>query len=127
VKYSSAVQKAVKMCRVFSLLRERKSNSCVSGKTSKSFKEHKKMRSKLMIVGFIAGLLSIGTWSNQGQTDKARNVSYEYQVVTDPTAWAGRDEGIKKLNALGAQGWEITGVVQIGEDPPTLYLKRGKP
>lgn len=85
------------------------------------------MRNKLIIMGLMAGLLSIGTWSSQGQIDKGRNVSYEYQVVPDPTAWAGRDEGLTKLNQLGAQGWEITGVVQIGEDPPTLYLKRRKP
>lgn len=82
------------------------------------------MRSKLIVVGLMVGLLSIGAWSSQGQPDKTRNVSYEYQVIADPTAWAGRDEGLKKLNQYGAQGWEITGVVQQGENPPLLYLKR---
>jgi hypothetical protein len=82
------------------------------------------MRSKLIIVGLIAGLLCIGAWSSHGQIDKTRNVSYEYQVIADPTAWAGQDEGLKKLNQLGTQGWEITGVVQYGDKPPILYLKR---
>lgn len=82
------------------------------------------MRNKLIIVGLLAGLLSIGAWSSQGQTDKARNVSFEYQVIADPTAWAGPEEGLKKLNQYGAQGWEITGVIQHGENSPMLYLKR---
>ena len=75
-------------------------------------------------MALIVTLLSIGAWSSQGQTDKTRNVSYEYNVIADPTAWAGQDEGLKKLNQLGAQGWEITGVIQHGENPPMLYLKR---
>lgn len=82
------------------------------------------MRSKIAIALLIAGVLSIGAWSGQGQTDKARNIAYEYQVIGDPTASYGQDEGLKKLNQLGFQGWEITGVVQHGENPPTLYLKR---
>jgi len=82
------------------------------------------MRSKVAIVLLIAAVLSIGAWSGQGQTDKARNVSYEYQVIGDPTWSQGQVEGLKTLNQLGAQGWEITGVVQNGENPPTLYLKR---
>jgi len=82
------------------------------------------MKSKLTIALVIAGVLSIGAWSGQGQTDKGRGVAYEYQVIADPTASSGQDEGLKKLNQLGSQGWEITGVVQHGENPPTLYLKR---
>ena len=84
------------------------------------------MRSKITIVFVIAGLVSIGAWSSQGQTDKARNVSYEYQVIGDPTASYGQEAGVKRLNELGSQGWEITGAVQHGENPPTLYLKRVK-
>lgn len=82
------------------------------------------MKNKLTIALLIAGVLSIGAWSGQGQTDKARSVAYEYQVIGDPTASYGLDEGLKKLNQLGSQGWEITGAVQHGENPPTLYLKR---
>lgn len=84
------------------------------------------MKSKLIIVTLLAALLSIGAWTSKGQTDKTRNVSFEYQVIADPIAWAGPDEGLKKLNQLGAQGWEITSVIQQGENSPVLYLKRVK-
>ena len=70
--------------------------------------------------------LSTLAWRVHGQTDKARSVSYEYQVMADPTVWQGQDQGLKTLNSLGGQGWEITGVVQHGENPPTLYLKRAR-
>ncbi|HEX7333206.1 MAG TPA: hypothetical protein VF290_17005 [Pyrinomonadaceae bacterium] len=82
------------------------------------------MKSKLIVAVLTVGLLSIGAWSSHGQSDKTRSVSYEYQVIADPTAWAGPEEGLKKLNQFGAQGWEITGVVQHGDNPPMLYLKR---
>ncbi len=86
------------------------------------------MKSKLTIAVLIAGVLSIGAWSGQGQTDKATNVAYEYQVIGDPTASYGPEIGLKKLNELGSQGWEITGAVQHGENEnaPRLYLKRLK-
>ena len=84
------------------------------------------MRSKVSVALLVIALLSIGAWSGQGQTDKARSVAYEYQVIADPTAGQGQDEGLKKLNQLGSQGWEITGVIQHGENPPKLYLKRIK-
>ena len=86
------------------------------------------MKSKLTIALLIALVLSIGAWSGQGQTDKARNVAYEYQVIGDPTAAYGPERGLKMLNELGSQGWEITGAVQHGGngDAPTLYLKRLK-
>jgi hypothetical protein len=85
------------------------------------------MRSKLIVVGLIALLLSIGAWSSQGQTNKARNVSYEYHVISDPTWVEGRDAGLNTLNKFGAEGWEIIGAVQHdGANPPTLYLKRAR-
>jgi hypothetical protein len=84
------------------------------------------MTNKISVALLIVALLSLVAWSGQGQTEKPRTVSYEYQVLSDPTVWQGMDEGLKKLNQLGAQGWEIAGVVQQGENPPTLYLKRIK-
>ena len=84
------------------------------------------MRKRITIALLIAVSLSVLAWNGYGQTDKARSVSYEYQVIADPTASQGQDQGLNKLNLLGAQGWEITGVVQHGENPPTLYLKRAR-
>ena len=84
------------------------------------------MKNKLAIALLIVGLLSIPAWTGKGQTDKVKSVSYEYQVLADPTAWQGTDEGLKKLNQLGSHGWELAGVVQQGNAPPLLYFKRVK-
>ena len=86
----------------------------------------KEMKNKITIALLIVGLLSIAAWTGKGQTDKVRSVSYEYQVLADPTAWRGTEVGIKQLNELGSQGWELAGVVQEGNAPPMLYFKRVK-
>jgi len=72
----------------------------------------------------IAALLSIGAWSGYGQTGKEKNVRYEYAVIEDPTRALSYDEGMKKLNEFGAQGWEIVGIRQAENAIPWLYLKR---
>ena len=82
------------------------------------------MKSKLAIALLIAGLLSIGAWSSHGQTGKERNVTYEYAVIEDYTYTMDHDEGVKKLNELGARGWEIVAIRQAPGAPPWLYLKR---
>ena len=85
------------------------------------------MRSKLAIAFLIVGVLSIGAWNSQGQTEKGKNVSYEYLVLPDPTESSALDEGIKKLNELGAQGWELAGVSKSGGyGSARLYFKRAK-
>ncbi|HKR13799.1 MAG TPA: hypothetical protein VJT15_17165 [Pyrinomonadaceae bacterium] len=84
------------------------------------------MNSKIAIAVLMVASLSLLAWTVQGQTEKRKSVSYEYQVMPDPTVWQGQDQGLKTLNGLGAQGWEITGVVQHGDNPPTLYLKRAR-
>ena len=86
------------------------------------------MKSKLLIAFLIVALLSIGAWNGHGQTDKAKDIAYEYQVIGDPTASYGPERGLKMLNDLGSQGWELTGAVQHGgiESAPRLYLKRLK-
>jgi hypothetical protein len=85
------------------------------------------MRSKLVIAFLIVGLLSVGAWNGQGQTEKVESVSYEYLVLPDPTENSGLDEGIKKLNELGAQGWELAGVTKTGGyGSARLYFKRAR-
>ena len=83
-----------------------------------------KMKGKLAIALLIAGLLSIGAWSGHGQTGKPKDVMYQYDVIYDPTETMGQDEGLKKLNQLGAMGWEIVGASQAANAHPRLYLKR---
>lgn len=84
------------------------------------------MRSKIILPLLIVAVLSLGAWSGQGQTDRVRSVTYEYQVLADPTETAGMDEGIKKLNDLGAQGWELAGISRRGNAASQLYFKRVK-
>ena len=83
------------------------------------------MKSKLAIAFLIVGLLFIGAWRGQGQTQKVKSVTYEYLVLPDPTETSALDEGIKKLNELGAQGWELVGVSKSGGwGSARLYFKR---
>lgn len=89
-----------------------------------SAREKIKMRSKVLTVALVVALLSIVAWSSQGQTDKPGSVSYEYQVLADPTETASMDEGLKKLNELGAQGWELAGVAKVGNKASRLYFRR---
>lgn len=82
------------------------------------------MRSKIIVALLIVALLSLSAWSGQSQTERVSSVSYEYQVLADPTETAGMDEGLKKLNDLGAQGWELAGVSRRGNAVSRLYFKR---
>jgi len=85
------------------------------------------MKSKLAIAFLIVGLLFAGAWRGQGQTEKVKSVTYEYLVLPDPTETSALDDGIKKLNELGAQGWELTGVSKSGGwGSARLYFKRAK-
>jgi hypothetical protein len=82
------------------------------------------MRSKLTITLLIFALVSVVAWNGHSQTNKPRDVMYQYDVIYDPTETMGQDEGLKKLNQLGAQGWEIVGASQAANAHPRLYLKR---
>lgn len=82
------------------------------------------MRNKLTITLLIVALVSLVAWNGQSQPGKPKNVVYQYDVIYDPTETSGQDEGLKKLNELGAQGWEIVGASQAANAHPRLYLKR---
>ena len=85
------------------------------------------MRSKLAIGFLIAGLLFFGAWKGQGQTEKVGSISYEYLVLPDPTEGSDSNQGLKKLNELGAQGWELAGATKSGGyGSARLYFKRTK-
>ena len=82
------------------------------------------MKNKIPVALLILTVLFLLVWDGRGQTDNARNIIYLYQVIDDPTQTGNMDAGMKKLNELGAQGWELAGVSR-GENPPAkLYLKR---
>ena len=82
------------------------------------------MRSKLTITLLVVVLVSLIAWNGQSQTDKPRNIMYQYDVIYDPTETSGQEEGLKKLNELGRQGWEIVGTSKAPNAHPRLYLKR---
>ena len=85
------------------------------------------MRNKLAIAFLIVGLLFAGAWRSQGQPGKVESVSYEYLVLPDPTEGSETNQGLKKLNELGAQGWELAGATKSGGYGSTrLYFKRIK-
>ena len=85
-------------------------SACLEWRGRKSAKEQMKMRNKLTIALLIVALVSVVAWNAQSQTSKPKNVIYQYDVIYDPTETMGQDEGLKKLNELGAQGWELAGV-----------------
>ena len=82
------------------------------------------MRNKLTITLLMVVLVSFIAWNGHGQTDNTGKVTYEYQVIYDPTETSGQEEGLKKLNELGRQGWEIVGTSKAANAHPRLYLKR---
>lgn len=84
------------------------------------------MKNKIAVALLGVALLSIAAWSSQGQTERVRGISYEYRVLPDPTGTEGMEQGLKRLNHLGSQGWELAGVSQRGNVAPTLYFKRVK-
>lgn len=84
------------------------------------------MKSKIAAAMLVVVLFAAGAWSGTGQTERVKSVSYEYQVLTDPTEISGLEEGQKKLNELGAQGWEFAGVTRKGDSASKLYFKRAK-
>jgi len=84
------------------------------------------MKNRVLLGVAIIALLSIGAWTGYGQKDKRSSVAYEYMVIPDPTETRGMDDGLNKLNELGAQGWELVGVSRGQNLPPMIYLKRTK-
>lgn len=82
------------------------------------------MVNKMFVALVIVAFLSFSAWSGQGQGHRTRSVRYEYQVLPDPTETADMEEGLKRLNELGAQGWELSAVSRRGNAPSKLYLKR---
>ena len=86
------------------------------------------MKKSIFLSLVIIALLCLAGWTSFGQKSVPSQVIYEYQVLSDPTETGSMDEGIKKLNELGAQGWELAGInYERGvTSPAKLYFKRLK-
>jgi predicted negative regulator of RcsB-dependent stress response len=85
------------------------------------------MKKKLLPGLVLITLLGVAGWTSYGQRSTQPQVNYEYQVIYDPTETGSMDEGIKKLNEIGAQGWELVGVSnEANVVAAKLYFRRVK-
>jgi hypothetical protein len=83
------------------------------------------MRKKIILMLLVAGLLCVAGWTGYAQRSTQSRATYEYQVVFDPTETGGMDEGLKKLNEIGSDGWELAGVNRGNrEGAAKLYFRR---
>ena len=88
------------------------------------------MKSKVYLLLASVLLLSLVGWTSYGQKQKSTRGVWEYTVIR-----ANDSSGAEtSLNALGAQGWELVSVAEIGVTGEatvrmgsvTYYLKRPK-
>lgn len=84
------------------------------------------MQPKLAIALLVVVVIVLGAWNGLGQSHRSGRASFEYMVIDDPTWTTNVDGAMKKLNQLGTQGWEITGVSPSPNNPTKLFLKRQK-
>ncbi|HEU4797113.1 MAG TPA: hypothetical protein VFT02_15875 [Pyrinomonadaceae bacterium] len=80
------------------------------------------MRSKLTTGLLVFALLFVVVWNAHSQNSGPTQTFFMYQVIDDPSKSGRIDEGMKRLNQLGAEGWELAGV--SGGEPAKLYLKK---
>jgi hypothetical protein len=88
------------------------------------------MKSKVYLLSAVVLLLCLVGWTSYGQKQKSGRDAWEYTVVR-----ANDSSGAEAtLNALGAQGWELVSVAEVGTTGEThvrmgsvtYYLKRRK-
>ena len=82
------------------------------------------MKNRITLISILITVLLVGGWSLQ---QKAATPSYEYKILVVKLDASTE----KKLNALGAEGWEIVSAQQpsaAGEslDVVTYHFKRSK-
>jgi len=87
------------------------------------------MKSKLVLGVIVLGTIGIVAWNSRAQSQRGARVSYEYQVIYDfsNSDQKGQEEGLKNLNQLGSQGWEVVSVTtESANYAPKIWLKRVK-
>ncbi|HEX8921558.1 MAG TPA: hypothetical protein VF766_08760 [Pyrinomonadaceae bacterium] len=87
------------------------------------------MKAKTLLIFAMLILACLIGWTVHAQRSKAAT-TWEYQVVFDPaieslSRTASFDKGVKQLNELGAQGWEMIGINNT-QHGVMLYLKRAR-
>ena len=81
------------------------------------------MKSKiqwLSVVGFMVLSCVVG-WTAYAQKKVASNVTWEYTALGPSASYPV----VEELNALGAKGWELVAVSEVG-DTPYYFFKRAK-
>lgn len=85
------------------------------------------MKSRILVSVIVLASIGTAAWGSMGQSQRAARVSYEYQVIDDFANRSGAEEGLKNLNRLGSQGWEVVAVTTESSNyPPKIWLKRVK-
>ena len=85
------------------------------------------VRSKILVSIIVLAAICTAAWSGMGQSQRVARVSYEYQVIDDfsNSGQTSSEEGLRNLNRLGSQGWEVVTVVPESRNYPSkIWLKR---
>jgi hypothetical protein len=85
------------------------------------------MKKSILLGLIVVALLCIAGWTGYGQKTARSTVTYEYRVIYDPTETGGMDDGLQKLNDLGAARWELVGIShERNVEAAKLYFRRIK-
>jgi Domain of unknown function (DUF4177) len=84
------------------------------------------MQAKRLLLAVVAAalLLCAAGWTGYAQRGKTKRVTWEYKTLTFTNQSVDK-ESFNALNELGAQGWELVGVSEVG-GIPSCFLKRPK-
>jgi hypothetical protein len=84
------------------------------------------MQAKRLVLAAVAAalLLCAVGWTSYAQRGRVRRTAWEYKTVSFSNPYVDK-ESLNTLNELGAQGWELVGVSEVG-GIPNCFLKRPK-
>jgi hypothetical protein len=77
----------------------------------------------LVIVALVTALIAVTCWKQspgQGEVAKPAVLKWQYTLTTDATD----NRSPEKLNALGAEGWELCSSYRFDDRNQTLIFKR---
>jgi hypothetical protein len=84
------------------------------------------MRAGKLLLAVVAAtlLLCAVGWTGYAQRAGAKRPTWEYTTVIFPNQGVD-NEAFRMMNDLGARGWELVGVTEVG-GIPTCFYKRQK-